>query len=157
MADKAFMSFTQNGEQVGLGHSLLIGGDTMEYRALVSDVAKKIIEDYAGSTLAGSAQSVQAALAALNSNIDDRLQQVAVAGSGQGDYTFPSGKFGFCIWAIGTSTAGLTFLYATGSGLQAVKVTATSTSNNPTFSHSNGVLTIKNNGSSYMRGSLVFT
>lgn len=69
MADKAFMSFTQNGEQVGLGHSLLVGGDTMEYRALVSDVAKKIIEDYAGSTLAGSAQSVQAALAALNSRI----------------------------------------------------------------------------------------
>lgn len=69
MADKAFMSFTQNGEQVGLGHSLLVGGDTMEYRALVSDVAKKIIEDYAGSTLAGSAQSVQAALAALNSNL----------------------------------------------------------------------------------------
>jgi hypothetical protein len=68
MADKAFMSFTQNGEQVGLGHSLLVGGDTMEYRALVSDVAKKIIEDYAGSTLAGSAQSVQAALASLNSN-----------------------------------------------------------------------------------------
>lgn len=67
MADKAFMSFTQNGEQVGLEHSLLVGGDTMEYRALVSDVAKKIIEDYAGSTLAGSAQSVQAALAALNS------------------------------------------------------------------------------------------
>lgn len=69
MADKTFMSFTQNGEQVGLGHSLLVGGDTMEYRALVSDVAKKIIEDYAGSTLAGSAQSVQAALASLNSKL----------------------------------------------------------------------------------------
>jgi hypothetical protein len=69
MADKAFMSFTQNGEQVGLGHSLLVGGDTMEYRALVSDVAKKIIEDYAGSTLAGSAQSVQSALASLNSKL----------------------------------------------------------------------------------------
>jgi hypothetical protein len=102
-------------------------------------------------------QPSRSEITALNSNIDNCLQQVAVAGNGQGDYTFPSGKFGFCIWAIGTSTAGLTFLYATGSGLQAVKVTATSTSNNPTFTYSNGVLTIKNTGSSYMRGSLVFT
>ena len=81
MADKAFMSFTQNGEQLGLGHSLLVGGDTMEYRALVSDVAKKIIEDYAGSTLAGSAQSVQAALASLNSNMngEDFTSQVTAS------------------------------------------------------------------------------
>ena len=78
MADKAFMSFTQNGEQVGLGHSLLVGGDTMEYRALVSDVAKKIIEDYAGSTLAGSAQSVQAALASLNSNMNSNVYSLLI-------------------------------------------------------------------------------
>lgn len=70
MADKAFMSFTQNGEQVGLGHSLLVGGDTMEYRALVSDVAKKIIEDYAGSTLAGSAQTPKSAINALQGKLD---------------------------------------------------------------------------------------
>ena len=41
---------------------------TAEYKALVSAVAKKIVEDYAGSTLAGSAQSVKSALDALNSN-----------------------------------------------------------------------------------------
>lgn len=97
------------------------------------------------------------AVTSLNSNINNCLQLVSVAGSGQGTYTFPSGKFGFCVWAVGTSTAGLTFLYAAGGALQAVKVTATSTSNNPTFTYSNGVLTIKNNGTSYMRGSLVFT
>lgn len=42
--------------------------DTAEYRALVSAVAKKIVEDYAGSSLAGSNQSVKAALDSLNSN-----------------------------------------------------------------------------------------
>lgn len=119
--------------------------------------AKYTIENYAGSSLLGTNQTIVSAFNALNSNFDNYLQQVAVAGSGQGDYTFPSGKFGFCVWAVGTSVAGLTFLYATGSGLQSVKVAATSTSNNPSFTHSNGVLTIKNNGSSYMRGSLVFT
>ena len=44
---------------------------TAEYKALVSAVAKKIVEDYAGSTLAGSAQSVKSALDALNSTIND--------------------------------------------------------------------------------------
>ena len=42
---------------------------TAEYKALVSAVAKKIVEDYAGSTLAGSAQSVKSALDALNSTL----------------------------------------------------------------------------------------
>lgn len=46
-----------------------IGSDDKSYRALVSDVAKYIVENYNGSTLAGSAQSVQAALASLNSNL----------------------------------------------------------------------------------------
>lgn len=41
---------------------------TAEYKALVSAVAKKIVEDYAGSSLAGSNQSVKAALDSLNSN-----------------------------------------------------------------------------------------
>lgn len=42
---------------------------TAEYKALVSAVAKKIVEDYAGSSLAGSNQSVKAALDTLNSNM----------------------------------------------------------------------------------------
>ena len=47
-----------------------IGSDDKSYRALVSDVAKYIVENYNGSTLAGSAQSVQAAFTELNSNIN---------------------------------------------------------------------------------------
>ena len=45
----------------------VVGSDNVSYKQLVSDVAKKIIETYAGSTLAGSAQSVQSAINALNS------------------------------------------------------------------------------------------
>lgn len=67
MADKAFMSFTQNGETLAGGHSLLVGGSTMEYRALVNDVAKFIMENYDGSTLAGAAQTPKTVLDALNS------------------------------------------------------------------------------------------
>lgn len=47
----------------------LVGSDDHSYKALVSDVAKAIIETYAGSTLAGSAQSVKSALDALNSKL----------------------------------------------------------------------------------------
>lgn len=50
----------------------LVGSDDHSYKALVSDVAKAIIETYAGSTVAGSAQSVKSALDALNSKLLNR-------------------------------------------------------------------------------------
>lgn len=46
----------------------VVGSDNASYKQLVSDVAKKIIENYTGSSLAGSSQSVKSALDALNSN-----------------------------------------------------------------------------------------
>ena len=36
----------------------VVGSDNASYKQLVSDVAKKIIENYTGSSLAGSSQSV---------------------------------------------------------------------------------------------------
>lgn len=45
----------------------VVGSDNVSYKQLVSDVAKKIIENYTGSSLAGSNQSVKSALDALNS------------------------------------------------------------------------------------------
>ena len=47
----------------------VVGSDNVSYKQLVSDVAKKIIENYTGSTLAGSAQSVKSALDSLNSKM----------------------------------------------------------------------------------------
>lgn len=48
----------------------VVGSDNVSYKQLVSDVAKKIIENYTGSTLAGSAQSVKSAVDSLNSKTD---------------------------------------------------------------------------------------
>lgn len=42
----------------------VVGSDNVSYKQLVSDVAKKIIETYTGSTLAGSARSIQTAFSA---------------------------------------------------------------------------------------------
>lgn len=48
---------------------LLVTRGTTGYKMLVSDIAKTIIETYAGSSLAGSSQSVKSALDSLNSSI----------------------------------------------------------------------------------------
>ena len=45
----------------------VVGTDNVSYKQLVSDVAKKIVENYTSSSLAGSSQSVKSALDALNS------------------------------------------------------------------------------------------
>ena len=50
----------------------VVGTDNVSYKQLVSDVAKKIIENYTGSSLAGSSQSVKSALDALNSKLFTR-------------------------------------------------------------------------------------
>ena len=57
---------------------------TAEYKALVSAVAKKIVEDYAGSSLAGSNQSVKSALDTLNSNfmIEDFMSDSVTISAG---------------------------------------------------------------------------
>ena len=48
---------------------LALGRNSAGYRVLVSDVAKTIIEQYAGSTIAGSAQTIQSALNTLNTKL----------------------------------------------------------------------------------------
>lgn len=50
-------------------NSYLLGLDADSYRILISDLAKKIVEDYSGSTLAGSAQAVKTALDSIDSTI----------------------------------------------------------------------------------------
>lgn len=48
---------------------LLEARGTASYKLLISDLAKAIVENYAGSSLAGSAQSIKSALDSLNSSI----------------------------------------------------------------------------------------
>lgn len=76
-------------------------GSSAEYKALVSAVAKKIVEDYTGSSLAGSSQSVKAALDGLNSNmgvLQNQSVYMGAAGTKEidltlGQYIVTVGKF----------------------------------------------------------------
>ena len=67
MADTYEQNLSQKGTLTVSDYIRVVGSDNASYKQLVSDVAKKIIENYTGSSLAGSSQSVKSALDALNS------------------------------------------------------------------------------------------
>lgn len=75
-------------------------------RITVSDLAKQIIEGYAGSTVAGSAQSVKSALDSLNSKYS------YAAGATTQEITLRASSAGFIVLTWGTS-ANLYFFNAT--------------------------------------------
>ena len=66
----------------------VVGTDNVSYKQLVSDVAKKIIENYTGSSLAGSSQSVKSALDALNSKSVKGANKSYTVTVSAGGYTF---------------------------------------------------------------------
>ena len=87
----------------------VVGSDNVSYKQLVSDVAKKIIENYTGSTLAGSAQSVKSAVDSLNSNsLKTVIQSTATATvtntTNLNDLEL--GFYGFNFWINGSSPSG---------------------------------------------------
>lgn len=67
MADTYENNLGQKSSLTTSDYIRVVGSDNASYKQLVSDVAKKIIEDYTGSSLAGSSQSVKSALDSLNS------------------------------------------------------------------------------------------
>ncbi len=68
MADTYEKDLAQKSSLTTGDYIRVVGSDNVSYKQLVSDVAQKIIETYAGSSLAGKSQSVKAALDSLNSN-----------------------------------------------------------------------------------------
>lgn len=64
LPSKANLSVATNGDYLRV-----VGSDNNSYKQLVNDVAKKIIENYTNSSLAGANQSVKAALNSLNSKM----------------------------------------------------------------------------------------
>ena len=70
MADQKITELPiKNASAINLADYLL-GIDAADgYQMLISDLAKKIVETYAKSTLAGSAQTLKAAIDALNGNM----------------------------------------------------------------------------------------
>ena len=70
----------------------VVGSDNVSYKQLVSDVAKKIIENYTGSTLAGSAQSVKSAVDSLNSKTAHDVRHTnIVINNGYCQISYPTG------------------------------------------------------------------
>lgn len=67
MADVYEQNLEQKSSLTTSDYIRVVGSDNVSYKQLVSDVAKKIIETYAGSSLAGSSQSVKSAIDLLNS------------------------------------------------------------------------------------------
>lgn len=67
----------------------VVGSDNNSYKQLVSDVAKKIIENYTGSSLAGSSQSVKSALDTLNSKMLASLGTAIPTNANLNDYLSP--------------------------------------------------------------------
>ena len=73
MADTYEQNLGQKSSLTVNDYIRVVGSDNASYKQLVSDVAKKIIESYTGSSLAGSSQSVKSALDALNSKTTEKI------------------------------------------------------------------------------------
>lgn len=73
----------------------VVTDDGASRKALVSDLAKQVVEGYAGSTLAGSAQSVKSAFDSLNGNrnIATALPTTAIVQTGTVNYDSDSNYF----------------------------------------------------------------
>ena len=72
MADVYEKDFEEKAQPAFTDFLRLIGGDDdAAYKVLVSDIAKAIIEQYTGSTIAGDDQSLQTALNAIDTGIGD--------------------------------------------------------------------------------------
>lgn len=67
MADAYEQNLAQKADLTISDYIRVVGTDNNSYKQPMADVAQKIVEDYAGSTLAGSAQSVKVAIDGLKS------------------------------------------------------------------------------------------
>lgn len=126
----------------------LVGSDDHSYKALVSDVAKAIIETYAGSTLAGSAQSVKSALDALNSNLNGiRFTSFEVNASTSKTITlYANSRYLMMTTAYSSSVKGLYIVHVVGSGSVGGSCVGGSPSD-LSVSYASKAMTITNNSS----------
>ena len=70
MAEKKENALSAKSSVTGSDFLRLVGSNGVSYKQLVTDVAKYIIESYAGSSIAGSSQSPKAAVDALKTAVD---------------------------------------------------------------------------------------
>lgn len=127
-------------------------GFSIDYTVL----AKKIIEEYTGSTVAGSAQTLQTALNAINSSLGGMaFQRFNIAASGSKTVTVGTNYSGLIIFAGGDSSIGSLYVVnATGSGILAISTISGGTSS-ITMSRSTGELSIESTSTSYIFGAIL--
>lgn len=115
-------------------------------KATAANLAKYIIETYNGSTVAGSAQSVKAALDSLNSNTaGNSFFNTSTDINVPKDITIPSNYRGVLITLDSTSSRnGMYIMYATGSGT--VAMVPVLTASGLTFATATNKLTVTSAG-----------
>ena len=89
MANTYEKNLTQKSSLTTSDYIRVVGSDNVSYKQLVSDVAKKVIETYAGSSLAGSSQSVKSAIDSLNSNTNGSFHGTLATGTDLNDILGP--------------------------------------------------------------------
>lgn len=100
----------------------VVGSDNVSYKQLVSDVAKKIIENYIGSSLAGSSQSVKSALDSLNSKLGGCALTKASVGTTAKTFTLGGNYRGtLFVYDSGPQRNGVYNVFSTGSGVVDIK------------------------------------
>lgn len=107
------------------GSQLVFDTGSATYKALVSDVAKVIMEQYNGTTLAGSAQTPKAAIDTLNGNLTTLQMRYLNAASDDLDALYNTSDTGFYLTGSGTAHspynyAGLIVIARNGTAFQIV-------------------------------------
>jgi len=70
MAEKKENALSAKSSVTSSDYLRLVGSNGVSYKQLVTDVAKYIVENYAGSSLAGSSQAPKTAIDALKTSVD---------------------------------------------------------------------------------------
>ena len=106
------------------------------------------------TTITGAIAEHESDISTLNSNIESMMKRLAVPAGNSVDI---GGGIKTVIWKIGSSgTSGIDIVYTSNNAIVSAPVYISgSESDKPTYTLSNNVFTLKNNGASYLRGTVV--
>jgi len=104
MAEKKENALSAKSSVTSSDYLRLVGSNGVSYKQLVTDVAKYIVENYAGSSLAGSSQAPKTAIDALKTSVDSLNSKLPVAFT-----TFDASTSGRTV-TLGTGYRGVLFV-----------------------------------------------
>lgn len=124
-------------------------GAAEEFQTLVSAVAKKIVEDYADTSLGGSSRSIKAAVDALKTSVDKMgaldIQDGQLTAGSTVDITLTNGAYLLVTFHIGNNLNSLHLLNAHTAATGNYRVVEVLANSNVTVSMTNAALSITNN------------